>query len=192
MAELRWDEWLKAADETGFSPIPVGTYDMYVDSCTAAQSSSGKNMLKLTLKVESGPHEGSRVFTNMVISPESPAALGFLIRKLNALGLDREYLSENPSLEKIASDLENRRCVAEVVQREFGGSMRNDINSVRPPADGVTHHASGSIPADGLGVFASGGLALGKMGMSGTVHVENPAHPGHTPHHAGKGPELPF
>lgn len=176
MTTMRWDEWLKAADEGGFSAVPVGTYDMYVETCTPAQSSSGKDMLKLTFKVENGPHEGSKVFTNMVISPESPAALSFLVRKLAALGLDREYLSRNPSLEQVAAELENRRCIAEVTQREWNGQQRNDINTLRPPADGVTHRPSGPVPDTALGVF-------------GTTPSPAPA-PVH--HMAGKAPDLPF
>lgn len=176
MSNLKWSEWLAAADESGFSAIPAGEYDLYVSTAGATQSSSGKDMLKLTFVVESGPHEGSKIFTNMVISPESPAALGFLIRKLAALGLDREYLSANPSLEKVASDLENRRCTAKVTQREFGGSMRNDVDTLKPPADGVTHHASGPVHDGGLAAFMT----------------PSPAHSSHSGHHAGKAPELPF
>jgi hypothetical protein len=174
---MKWSEWLSAADDQGFSALPVGTYDMYVDKCTATQSSSGKDMLKLVLAVEGGPNEGSKVFTNMVISPESPAALGFLIRKLAAFGLDREYLAKNPSLEKIADDLENRRCIAEVTQREFQGTNRNDINTVKPPTDGVVHHASGPVPDSDMGVFGS---------FSPTPPVAHHHHANPT------APELPF
>lgn len=176
MSNLKWSEWLAAADESGFSAIPAGEYDLYISSAQAVQSSSGKDMVKLTFVVESGPHEGSKIFSNMVISPESPAALGFLIRKLAALGLDREYLSKNPSLEQVATDLENRRCTAKVIVREWQGSDRNDVDVIKPPVDGVTHHASGPVHDGGLAAFMPSG----------------PAHPAHTPHHAGKGPELPF
>jgi hypothetical protein len=176
MSNLKWSEWLAAADESGFSAIPAGEYDLYISSAQAVQSSSGKDMVKLTYVVESGPHEGSKVFSNMVISPESPAALGFLIRKLAALGLDREYLSKNPSLEQVANDLENRRCTAKVIVREWQGADRNDVDAIKPPADGVTHHASGHVPDTNLGVF-----------MPNTQ-----IHAPHSAHHAGKGPELPF
>lgn len=180
MSSLKWSEWLAAADESGFSAIPAGEYDLYISTASAAQASSGKDMIKLTFVVESGPHEGSKIFSNMVISPESPAALGFLIRKLAALGIDREYLGSNPSLEQVADKLENRRCTAKVTVREFNGTDRNDVDALKPPADGITHHASGPVPADGLAAFMPTGT---------------PAHQVHAPHsghHAGKGPELPF
>lgn len=177
MSTLKWSEWLAAADESGFSAIPAGEYDLYVSSASAAQSSSGKDMIKLTFVVEQGPHEGSKIFSNMVISPESPAALGFLIRKLAALGVDRDYLAGNPSLEQVASQLENRRCTAKVTVREFNGTDRNDVDALKPPADGVTHHASGPVHDGGLAAF-----------MPATPGV----HTGHSGHHAGKGPELPF
>ncbi len=186
MSTLKWSEWLASADEGGFSTIPAGEYDLYVDSVTAKQSSSGKDMLAVRFKVESGPHEGASTFTNFVISPESPAALSFLIRKLAALGLDREYLAKNPSLEQIASDMENRRCTGKVSIREFNGSERNDIETLKPPADGVTHRPSGPVPATDLGVFsASGPMVL-------QPNRPTPVHAGHPAHHAGKAPELPF
>lgn len=176
MSSMRWDEWLKVSDEAGFSAIPAGEYDLYVDSATPKQSSSGKEMLSLKFRVEAGPHEGASVFTNMVVSPESPAALSFLIRKLAAMGLDREYLSKNPSMEQIAGDLEHRRCTAKVSVREFNGADRNDVETLKPPADGKTHRPSGPVPDTAMGVF----------GMPSTP-------PAHTPHHnAGKAPNLPF
>jgi Protein of unknown function (DUF669) len=178
MSTLKWSEWLASADEQGFSTIPAGEYDLYVDSVTAKQSSSGKDMLATRFKVEAGPHEGASVFTNFVISPESPAALSFLIRKLAALGLDREYLSKNPSLEKIAQDLEHRRCTGKVSVREFNGSERNDIDTLKPPADGKAHRPSGPVPDTAMGVFGM------PSPVPGAHHV--PAH------HAGKAPELPF
>jgi hypothetical protein len=177
MSTMRWDEWLKASDESGFSAVPAGEYDLYISTAEAVQSSSGKDMIKMTFVIESGPHEGSKIFSNMVISPESPAALGFLIRKLAALGIDREYLSANPSLEQVASQLENRRCTAKVIVREWNGSDRNDVDALKPPADGVTHHASGPVHDGGLAAF---------MPAAGTHAAP------HSAHHAGKAPELPF
>jgi hypothetical protein len=177
MSTLKWSEWLAAADDQGFSAIPAGDYELYVDSATATQAqSSGKDMIKLKFKVESGPHEGASVFSNLVISPESPAALSFLIRKLSAFGLDREYLAKNPSLEQIASDLEHRRVLAKVIIRPYNGEDRNDVDTLRPPADGVTHRASGPIPEAGLGMFGTN-----------VSTAKQPAH-----HHAGKAPDLPF
>lgn len=179
MSTLKWSEWLAAADEGGFSAIPAGDYDMYIDSAEATQAqSSGKDMVKLKAKVETGPHEGATVFSNLVVSPESPAALSFLIRKLAALGLDREYLAGNPSLPQIAGDLEHRRFLGKVTVREWQGSDRNDLDQFRPPADGVTHRASGPDAASDLGVF--GGFN------------PPPAKPAHAAHHAGRAPELPF
>lgn len=179
MSTLKWSEWLAAADEGGFSAIPAGDYDMYIDSAQATQAqSSGKDMIKLKAKVEVGPHEGATVFSNLVVSPESPAALNFLIRKLTALGLDREYLAKNPSLEQIASDLEHRRFQGKVTIRQWNDQDRNDLDSFRPPADGVTHHPSGPIPATDMGVFGA---------------MTPPAHNGGGSHHgAGSAPKLPF
>jgi hypothetical protein len=187
MSTMRWSEWLASADEGGFSAIPAGEYDLYVDSATSKQSSSGKDMLSIKFKVETGPHEGASVFTNMVVSPESPAALSFLIRKLAALGLDREYLSKNPSMDQIAADLEHRRVTAKVLVREFNGSDRNDVDALKAPADGVTHHASGPIPATDLGVFSPSGPMVLQPGRTAPESNGGGSH-----HHAGSAPKLPF
>jgi hypothetical protein len=185
MSVLKWSEWLAASDEAGFSAIPAGDYDMYIESAEATQAqSSGKDMVKLVARVEAGPHEGAKIFSNLVVSPENPTALSFLIRKLAALGLDREYLAKNPSLEKIASDLEHRRFQGKVTVRQWNEQDRNDLDSFRPPADGNTHRASGSIPDTAFGVF------MPTPGNGVTPHASHPSHPAH--HGAGKGPELPF
>lgn len=184
MTSVQWQDLLKAAGESGLTPLPPGEYDMYVEAATAKQSSSGKDMIALRFVVESGPHEGRKVFSNIVISPESTAALGFLFRKMGAFGLSSEYFEKNPALEQVAEDLENRRCVADVTVREFQGQERNDVNTLKPPPDGVTHHASGSVPDDGMSMFASGGVISPNGGHP--EHVA--AH--HGSHHAP--PDLPF
>lgn len=152
MTGVTWGDLLKSAGEGGFTPVPPGEYDMYVETATAKQSSSGKDMFALRFKIESGPHEGRNVFSNIVISPESNAASGFFFRKMAAFGLDQEYFDKRgtqsitSTLEEIAGELENRRCVAEVTVRSFSGQDRNDINTIKPPADGVTHHLQEPVP----------------------------------------------
>lgn len=149
MTTVQWQDLLKAAGEGGLTPLAPGEYDMYVDSATAKQSSSGKDMIALRFKVESGPHEGRPVHSNIVISPESTAALGFLFRKMSAFGLSQDYFEKNPTLEQVAEELENRRCIADVTVREWQGQERNDINTIKPPADGVTHHLQEPVPEFG-------------------------------------------
>jgi uncharacterized protein DUF669 len=174
MTSIGWSELRRAAGEAGFTPLPAGDYDLVVEEATGKQSSSGKDMIALKFSVESGPFQGRSVFTNIVISPDSAVALGFLFRKMSAFGLDEEYFEKNPTLEQVAEDLENRRCAAEVTQREWNGSIRNDINTIKPPSDGISIRPSGPIPDSGLGVFGSNGAGI-------------PAHASH-----GRAPELPF
>jgi hypothetical protein len=153
--QVRWDELRKLSEESGFSAVPNGEYTVFIDSCTPAESSSGKQMFKVRFKIEDGPHAGSPIFTNWVLSTENGVALGFFFRKMAAIGLDHAYFDKDPSIEQVAKDMENRRCIAEVTTREWNGQERNDVNTLKPPTDGNFVRPSGPVPATDLGVFGS-------------------------------------
>jgi hypothetical protein len=179
MTSVSWSELRKAAGEAGFQPLPAGEYDLVIEEATGKQSTSGKDMIALKFSVESGPFSGRNVFTNIVISPDSAVALGFLFRKMSALGLDEDYFEKNPTLEQVAEDLENRRCTADVIQREWNQQVRNDITTIKPPSDGVSIRPSGPVPDTAFGVFGSVPPANG-------TGADIPAHA------HGHAPKLPF
>jgi Protein of unknown function (DUF669) len=155
VTSVQWSELRKAAEESGFSTCPAGEYDCVIESSTPTESSSGKTMFKIRLKIETGPHAGSPVLTNWVLSTDNGVALGFFFRKMSAIGLDNAYFDKDPSIEQVAKDMEHRRCVAEITVREWNGQERNDVNTLKPPTDGNFVRPSGPDPGSDLGVFGS-------------------------------------
>lgn len=137
MATVPWADLQKAAGDAAFEPLPVGTYDVTVDTAEATQSSSGKDMIKVKFKVLGGPHEGRGLFNQFVISPDSANALAFFFRHMAAFGLDEKYFATNPQLEAVAAALVGKVCRVKVSIREWQGQDRNQVDAVMPPTPGT-------------------------------------------------------
>lgn len=137
MADIPWNELLEnAAESGGFEPIPDGTYNVVADRVNNKKTSNGKQMYAVMFKIEDGPYKGRTVWANLVISPESPNALGIFFRHMKALGLDSEYFSNNPLPEKVANDIHGRRASITVGTRKWNNQDRNEVTNISPPADG--------------------------------------------------------
>lgn len=145
MGTVNWSDLQKAAGDAGFEPVPAGTYDVIIKSTKATQSTSGKDMIKVTFKVENGPYSGRQLFNQFVISPDSANALAFFFRHMSALGLKDAYFATGPSLEQVAKELENRRARVKVSISQWQGQDRNQVDGVMPPADGVEKGDPGAV-----------------------------------------------
>ena len=133
---------------TGFEPLPAGPYDCEVAKAEATQSSSGKHMWKVRFKVLAGPHANSTIFTNIVLSPDNSNALGFFFQHMGALGLSRDFFAQSPSPDTVADAILGRKARVTVKQKEYQGSIRNEVTGIAPlagaaPATGP----AGSTPA---------------------------------------------
>ena len=81
MSSLNWGDLVKDAGETGsYEPLPDGDYDLVVQEAVAKTSQSGKTMFALKAQVQNGAHAKRLVWDNLVVTPESPAALGMFFR----------------------------------------------------------------------------------------------------------------
>jgi hypothetical protein len=130
MATANFADLLKAAEDAGFSNCPPGTYDCRVCEATAKTTSAGKDMIVVKFEILGGPHGGRKVPNNFVISPENANALGFFFRHMRALGLDSAYFSQNPSPQKVASDLVGNTCRIEVGTRVWNNEEREDVKKI--------------------------------------------------------------
>ena len=112
-------------------PLPKGPVDAVVTAAVATKTSNGKPMYKMTWSVLTGPNANRKVWGNQVISPESPPALGIFFRQMAALGLGADYFSGNPSEEQVARDLVGRQATLVLDQKEYQGTLRNEIKDIR-------------------------------------------------------------
>jgi hypothetical protein len=142
MVSLNWADLQKAAGDAGFDVLPPGEYDARIESATAKPTANNKDSIAVQFKVEGGPYDGKSFFNNFVISPENANALAFFFRHMAALGLGEAYFAVNPPLERVAADLQGRRCRATLSKRMWNDTERNQVDGIRPPAAG-----SVSVPA---------------------------------------------
>ncbi len=131
MSEIDWAALQKEAQDT---LIPDGDYVAMVTKADATTASTGKPMIKLQLTIVEGPKRDRKLFTQIVLSAESPFALQRWFSNLACFGLDAGYFGTNPTIERIAEDLVNRGAVVTVGHREWQGSDRNEVASYKPYA----------------------------------------------------------
>ena len=128
MSSLNWSDLVKEAGEVGnYEPLPDGDYDLKVVEATAKVSQSGKTMFSLKTEVQAGPHARRLVWDNLVVSPDSSAALGMFFKKMSALGLNKTYFDQNPTNAQIEQALIGRSFRGQVGSRTWQGSKKNEI-----------------------------------------------------------------
>lgn len=132
--ELDWGALQTEAASAGV--LPDGDYDLIVVEATATTSSTGKPMIKVKMRVTTGPHKDKPVWNQFVISPESAMALRMFFQHMNAFGLDSAFFAQNPSMDVVAKNLVNRTCVATLSSREWQGVNRNEVKSISPAKAG--------------------------------------------------------
>lgn len=150
MSTLNWGDLVKDAGEVAsYEPLPDGDYDLTVMEATAKVSQSGKTMFAIKAQVQNGPHAKRLIWDNLVVTPDSSAALGMFFRKMGALGLGREFFSSNPSNAQIEAALKGRSFRAQVGSRTWQGTKKNEIKMyfASPVAGTATAAAPAPAPA---------------------------------------------
>lgn len=128
MSSLNWGDLVKDAGETGsYEPLPDGDYELKVVEATAKVAQSGKTMFAVKAQVQGGAHNNRLVWDNLVVTPDSPAALGMFFRKMAALGLNREFFSSSPSNAQIEAALQSRSFRGQIGSRTWQGQKKNEI-----------------------------------------------------------------
>ena len=130
MSTLNWGDLVKEAGDVGsYDPLPDGDYDLTIIEATAKVSQSGKTMFSVKAEVQTGAHAKRLVWDNLVISTDNPTALGIFFRKMNALGLNRDFFATNPSNAQIEQALKSRSFRAQVGSRTWQGQKKNEIKA---------------------------------------------------------------
>lgn len=160
MATFNWSDLRKQAEAAGestegFTPLDPGVYDVVVSKVTVKEfKNKTKEGWNLQFSVDGGPESGRRVFTNLVISPESPKAIAIMLRQLEALGV-RAVLDAGGTLQQVAAALLNQKATIEVSQRVYNNNLTNDVDKITAraggdPVLGGTVTATASVTPAGL------------------------------------------
>ena len=135
MASINWNQYIAAADAAGegvdeFTPLPAGSYEVKVLEASAVKTkASNKDMFKVTFVVEGGPHAGRRLWSNLVISPESPKAMAIVMRQLSSLGV-RPLMEASASNEQIAAGMKDALATVKVSVGEYQGKPKNEVDGI--------------------------------------------------------------
>jgi len=135
MTTVDFGKALRDAKTASYEALPIGDYDVEVAVSDSIRASTGKPMIKVQLKVLTGPYQGRQVFNNFVFSAESPQAMAMFFRHMRAFGLTEEFfasLGSNGSMDAVATALLNRRAKITLGQREWQGETRNEVKGVKP------------------------------------------------------------
>lgn len=128
-----WGALLDEAGDTSFTVLPAADYDLKMVKVEAKMAkSSGKLMFSYTADVTSGPYKGRKLFGNLVVSPENPTALNIFFRQMAAIGVPRDFFTNNPSDSQVAEALLNREFRGQVAIKPYLGEDRNEIKSYSP------------------------------------------------------------
>lgn len=149
MGSLNWGELVKEAGDSGktFEPLPDGDYQLRILEAPNSVSGNGKTMFSVKAEVISGSYAKRFVWDNLVVSPESPGAMGFFFRKMEAIGLGTDFFQREPSPEQVASALKGRTFIATIGRRTGQYANKNEIKAYRKDPSGV--QAPGGAPAPG-------------------------------------------
>ncbi len=145
---IDWSDLSKTAADGGFTLLPNGEYDACVNSASGGKTSTAKNRIRASFKVESGPHAGQVVVNDFVVTEDNAGAMAIFFRNMAVLGLDASYFATNPHapIEKVAEDLaaKRARCRLRLSTRTWQGQERNNVDGVLPPVPGTATSAAPS------------------------------------------------
>lgn len=180
MSTLNWGDLVKDAGDVGgnYEPLPDGDYELQIIEATAKVAQSGKTMFAVKAQVTAGAHAKRLVWDNLVVTPDSPAALGMFFRKMTALGLGREFFATNPSNAQIEAALQNRSFRAQVGSRTWNGSKKNEIKMYYVATAGAASTtAAAAAPAPAPAPAAAAAPAPAPAAAPAPVAVDVPAAP---------------
>ena len=148
MSTLNWGDLVKEAGDVGsYDPLPDGDYDLAIVEGVAKTTQSGKTMFAVKAQVQTGAHAKRLVWDNLVVSTDNPTALGIFFRKMNALGLNRDFFATSPTNAQIEQALKGRTFRAQVGSRTWQGQKKNEIKSYYSAVASAPMAAAAPAPA---------------------------------------------
>jgi len=127
--QINWGNLIEQAGKE-LEPVPKGTYDVVVEDASDTQTSTQKLMYKLKFRIQGGASANRVLWNNITLTTDNPTALAMFFRNMDALGLDRQYFSMNPSPSDVAAALVGRTVRVVIDHRLYQGSMRENVKQM--------------------------------------------------------------
>lgn len=137
-----YDDLLNEAKSAG--AWPEDWYPVQIIAADASTTSTGKDALKLNVRVLNGAYMGKSIERTLSIQPEHPNLLRQFFDIVRGFGITDEWLRQlgTQGLGPLASALPGRIGEVKLIQRPFNDRMSNDIVNARPAAA----NAAGAVP----------------------------------------------
>ncbi|RKZ95675.1 MAG: hypothetical protein DRQ40_03065 [Gammaproteobacteria bacterium] len=144
MGQMNWGAYAdEAAKSGGFEPLPVGTYNVKIETADVKDAKNEHKAILTKLVVTDGPLVGRSILNNMAPYKNDGDPNGFFTQALAALGFGRQQnpgfwqqLDALPSEEQgiafIASSILGAESTIEVNHREYGGTTRDNVKKMTP------------------------------------------------------------
>lgn len=136
MTSTNWLDLLADAKANGgsqdFGPVPAGPYKFKILEAETRQTQTGKTKYTIKAQIQEGPYANRLVWDDLIVSPDSAAAMGFFFRKMKAIGLDENFFATAPNDDQITAALKDREFLGNVKIESFGGKDRNKIDGYKP------------------------------------------------------------
>lgn len=156
-----WSSLMDEAKEVSntFELLEDNTYQFVIkDLPKVSQTSTEKTRYTINPSVEVGPRANARIFHDFIISPESPKAMAFFFRDMQALGLDAAFFATNPSDEAILRALVGRRFTADAYKETYNGKEKNRLRNIRAAVGTAPTGPAGPAIAGPASIAAGGGF----------------------------------
>jgi hypothetical protein len=90
-------------------------------------SQSGKDMLRCTLKITSGPYAVRTINHMFTISAENPVSMNIFFRHMDVLGADEKFFDTDPTLASIAAQITDRHAIVTLAEDEYNGVKKEKV-----------------------------------------------------------------
>lgn len=107
---------------SSFEPMPAGSYFTKIIKAEVKKSSKGNDMISVQHEIISGEFAGRKVFDNIMLMQES----AFKMKQY------AEVMGVESGDEIDTADFMNKECCVQLGQREYNGSIQNDVKKVSP------------------------------------------------------------
>lgn len=152
MAAVNWSDLRANAEIPNNDPVPPGPYPVRVSSVEPKITGNGKTMIVVTFEVTSGPQASRKIWNNMVMSPESPKAMGFFFKDMATMGADDAFFAQLP-----AEGWESQLCAkiqgftgVVTVRLQRNDPTRTEVARIQAEGEGTAPGVpAGTVPSPG-------------------------------------------
>lgn len=139
MAEMTFGQFQEEAAKQGFEKLPVGTYNVGIDSAET-KDGKGSKQIMVRMVVLDGPLAGRSILNRLVPIKNDGDPNGLFFQQMAALGFGKESpvwpqlknTSIDQAMEWLAPQLVGNKCIIDVNHQNYQGEPRDNVKKMKP------------------------------------------------------------